>query len=147
VLLFWADAGFDGQHARFHERLDWHGKPTQVPHPCDGPGAANLCFCSCGPARLVPRGGAARRSREGFPHTQFLYELGQAGELRISIRSDGPIVSPTCDANAHAFVLSAIGGLHPLNGNPQLLALADRVIASMSTLPTASTTGSSTRFR
>jgi mannose/cellobiose epimerase-like protein (N-acyl-D-glucosamine 2-epimerase family) len=146
VLPFWADAGFDGPHARFHELSTGMGSPRRCRTVRWSRRGKSMFFYSCGPARLVSRGGAARRSRDGFPHARFSYELGQAGELRISIRSDGRSVSPTRNAYAHAFVLFAIGGLHRLNGNPQLLALADRVIASMSTLPTASTAGSSTRF-
>lgn len=53
---------------------------------------------------------------------------GRQASFAFSIGSDGRIVSPTRDTYAHAFVLFALGWLYRLDGDRQLLFLADQII-------------------
>ena len=129
ALPFWSDAGFDARHARFRERLDWHGRPVQVPHRAMVQARQIYIFAHAAQLGWFHDGGRLAEAAMASLVRDFCTRSGGQASFAFSTGSDGRIVSPTRDAYAHAFVLFALGWLHRLNGDRRLLSLADQVIA------------------
>jgi mannose/cellobiose epimerase-like protein (N-acyl-D-glucosamine 2-epimerase family) len=129
ALPFWAEAGFDSQHERFRERLDWSGRAVEVPHRAMVQARQIYVFIHAAQLGWFIEGGRLAEAAMASLLRDFCARSGGQASLAFSIGTDGRIVSPIRDAYAHAFVLFALGWLHRLNGDRKLLFLADAVIA------------------
>jgi len=128
ALPFWAGAGFDSRHGRFRERLDWHGRPGEVPHRATV--QARQIYVCAHAAQLgwfVEGAGLAEAAMASLL-LDFCTRSDGRASFAFSIGSDGQIVSPIRDAYAHAFVLFALAWSYRLNGDRRLLHLADQTI-------------------
>lgn len=129
ALPFWADAGFDAQHGRFRERLDWHGGPVEVPHRVMVQARQISVYAHAAELGWFPEGGRLAELAMASLLRDFGARSGGQASFAFSTGSDGRVHSPTRDTYGHAFVLFALGRLHQLNGDDQLLAVADEVVA------------------
>lgn len=129
ALPFWAEAGFDREHARFRERLDWCGRAVEVPHRAMVQARQIYVFAHAAQLGWFIEGGRLAEAAIVSLLRDFCARSGGQASLAFSIGTDGRIVAPIRDAYAHAFVLFALGWLHRLNGDRKLLSLADEVTA------------------
>lgn len=129
ALPLWADVGFDPRHGRFRERLDWHGRPLEVPHRVMVQARQIYVFAHAAELGWFAEGGRLAEVGMASLLRDFGARSGGKASFAFSISGDGRIHSPIRDAYAHAFVLLALGWLHRLNRDPQLLAVADQVVA------------------
>ena len=133
ALPFWSTAGFDDAAGRFHERLDATGAPRAVPYRAMVQARQIYVFAHAALLGWSDTGGTlAERAMAGL-RRDFLDDAGDRASVAFSIDRDGRVVSAVRDAYAHAFVLFALAWLHRLNGDPELLALADRVTRFLET--------------
>jgi mannose/cellobiose epimerase-like protein (N-acyl-D-glucosamine 2-epimerase family) len=129
ALPFWSDAGFDAGHQRFRERLDWQGQAVPVAHRAMVQARQIYVFAHAVQLGWFAEGGRLAETAMASLARDFCARSGGHASFAFSIGSDGRVVSATRDAYAHAFVLLALARLYRLNGDRQLLFLADQVIA------------------
>jgi mannose-6-phosphate isomerase len=129
ALPFWAEAGFDARHARFRERLDWHGRPVEAPHRAMVQARQIYVYSHAAQLGWFAEGGRLAEAAMASLLRDFCARSGRQASFAFSIETDGRVLSPIRDAYAHAFVLFALAWLYRLNGERRLLSLADQVIA------------------
>ena len=123
ALPIWATLGFDPVQQRFRERLDFQGRPIDVPHRAMVQARQIYVFAHA--ARLGWFDGAALAEAA---MGSLLRDFGDgANGIAFSVGCNGRIASQTRDAYTHAFILFAAAHLYRLNGDARLLALADRI--------------------
>lgn len=129
ALPFWAERGFDTRAGRFHERLDIAGQP--IPVATRAMVQARQIFVFAEGARLgwLPEGAHIAETAFASLLRDFVADDGEEASAAFSIDPmQGKVESAIRDAYAHAFLLLAVAALHRLNGNPNLLGLADRLL-------------------
>jgi mannose/cellobiose epimerase-like protein (N-acyl-D-glucosamine 2-epimerase family) len=129
AVPFWADAGFDVGNGRFRERLDWRGQPVEVPHRAMVQARQIYVFAHAAQLGWFVEGGRFAEGAMASLVRDFCERSGGQASFAFSINGDGRIASPARDTYAHAFVLFALAWLYRLNGDRQLLSVADEVIA------------------
>ena len=127
ALGTWASLGFDASRGRFHERLDLAGRPLDVPHRAMVQARQIYVFAHAAllDRSQAERGLLAERAMQGLLR-DFMITSGDATSFRFSVTADGAAASDLRDSYTHAFVLFALGWMYRLNGDPQLLGVADR---------------------
>lgn len=129
ALPAWAERGFDRAGGRFRERLDGRGDALAVPHRSMVQARQIYVFAHGALLGWFPEGAALAERAMASLLRDFCDEGERQASFAFSIDLSGRIVSPLRDTYAHAFMLFALAWLHRLNGDPKLLALADKVIA------------------
>lgn len=130
ALPLWSTVGFDVGRGCFHERLDWTGRPVgAVARRAMVQARQIYVFAHAAHLGWFPEGAWLAETAMRSLLRDFRDQSGKLGGFAFSVDSDGAVVSQSRDAYAHAFVLFAIAWLHRLNGDPDLLALADDTIA------------------
>ncbi|MDO6413655.1 AGE family epimerase/isomerase [Sphingomonas sp. BIUV-7] len=129
ALPLWADDGFDRQRNRFRERLDWGGKPVDVPHRSMVQARQIYVFAHAAKLGWFPDGGPLAEAAMSSLIRTFGRDSDGTTFFLFSADENGSIVSDVRDAYAHAFVLFAIASLYQLNNDPRLLDLADRIVS------------------
>jgi mannose/cellobiose epimerase-like protein (N-acyl-D-glucosamine 2-epimerase family) len=129
ALPVWSTRGFDATGSRFRERLDWTGAPLDVPHRAMV--QARQIYVYSHAHQLGWFGGGRELAERAM--NSLLRDFGDVSEREVSfafsIDGRGGTVSSARDAYTHAFVLFAMAWLHRVNGDPNLLSLADRTDA------------------
>ena len=129
ALPTWSSIGFDEAAGRFRERLDFDGKPVDVPHRAMVQARQIYVYSHACHVGWLDEGGRLAE----LAMASLLRDFGQVGEdeasFAFSIDGRGGLVSSVRDAYTHAFVLFAIAWLHRMNGDAGLLTLADRTDA------------------
>ena len=129
ALPTWATLGFDQRAERFHERLDRTTVPIAVPHRAMV--QARQIFVFAHAAELGWAQDSAALAERGMASLlrDFATDAGDETSFAFAIDpASGMVWAAQRDAYAHAFVLFALAALHRLNGDPNLLDIADRVI-------------------
>lgn len=130
ALPVWAERGFDHAEGRFHERLDHKGDSIRVPHRSMVQARQIFVFADAARTGWLPEGGALAETAMATLLRDFADDDGAKASFAFSIDpASGAVTSRVRDAYAHAFLLFSIAALYRLNGDPMLLALADRIIA------------------
>jgi mannose-6-phosphate isomerase len=127
ALPLWADAGFDRDAGRFCERLDPTARPIAVPHRSMVQARQIYVFAHAAELGWFNGGAQAERAMASLIR-DYCTDSGDRASFAFSIHPDGRVASDVRDAYAHAFALFALAWVYRLNGDPQLLALADKVI-------------------
>ena len=128
ALPFWSTTGFDEVRGRFFERLDWTGQPVlSAPHRAMVQARQIYVFAHAALLGWFPGGRVAEIAMASLLR-DFQDKSSRSAGLAFSVSVDGVIVSDVRDAYTHAFVLFAIAWLYRLNGDTQLLVVADEVI-------------------
>ncbi len=131
ALPFWSEAGFDRVGERFRERLDWSGRPLDVPHRAMLQARQIFAFSHAARLGWFAEGGDLAEMAMRSLLRDFCVRSGSTASFVFSIEQNGAVSSTIRDAYAHAFVLFATAHLYRLNGDRRLLDLADQVIAYM----------------
>jgi mannose-6-phosphate isomerase len=125
ALPTWCGIGFDPAAGRFRERLDARGAPVDVPHRAMV--QARQIYVYAHAHHLGWFDDGAQLAEQAM--TSLLRDFGELSggqaSFAFSIDGRGGVVSSERDAYAHAFVLFATAWLHRVNGDPNLLVLAD----------------------
>ena len=129
ALPVWSTRGFDDSAGRFRERLDFDAAPLDVPHRAMVQARQIYVFSHAHQLGWFADG----RQLAERAMASLLRDFGEDHEGRtsfaFSIDGRGGIASSARDAYTHAFVLFATAWLYRVNGDPALLALADRTDA------------------
>jgi mannose-6-phosphate isomerase len=129
ALPFWAERGFDAEHGRFRERLDFAACPLPVPHRAMVQARQIFVFAHAAEQGWNDRAGELAETAMTSLLRDFAQTESDETSFAFSIDpASGAVVSPIRDAYAHAFLLFSIAALYRLNGNARLLDLADRTI-------------------
>lgn len=129
ALPTWSTIGFDPAAGRFRERLAWTGAPVDVPHRAMVQARQIYVFAHACHLGWFEAGGRAAELAMGSLLRDFGEVSEQKASFAFSIDASGRTVSDTRDAYTHAFVLFAISWLYRLNGDAELLRLADKTNA------------------
>ena len=128
ALPFWASGGFDTVRHRFHERLDFAGRPLDVPQRAMVQSRQIYVYAHA--AKLgwfEPGAELASRALESLLRT-YGSSNGRTSSFIFSVDGAGRPLSTDRDAYTHAFVLLAIAWVYQLTGDAALLVLAERII-------------------
>lgn len=130
ALPRWAEQGWDEGGGRFRERLGWNGETVDVPHRAMVQARQIYVYARAAHLGWFPDGRRLAEAAMSSLIRNFGESDGKDMSFAFSINpaSAAAIVSPTRDAYTHAFVLFAIAALYELNGDRQLLDVADRTI-------------------
>jgi mannose-6-phosphate isomerase len=127
ALPSWADIGFDHGAGRFHERLDFRGRPVDVPHRAMVQGRQIYVYAHAARLGWFPDGGVlADRAMRGLVRD---YAETSGGLTSFGYSLDphtGQSTSAARDSYTHAFVLFALAHLYALSGDKVLLDTAER---------------------
>jgi len=130
ALPLWSTVGFDRRRGHFQERLDWTGEPVgAVARRAMVQARQIYVFAHAAHLGWFPDGAQLAETAMRSLLRDFRDPSGRSGGFAFSVDSEGAVVSENRDAYAHAFILFAIAWLHRLNGDPDLIALADDAIA------------------
>lgn len=129
ALPAWSTLGFDAAAGRFRERLDGTGAPLDVPHRAMVQARQIYVFAHAQHLGWSAEGGRLAE----LAMTSLLRDFGDVSareaSFAFSVDPAGRTHADARDAYTHAFVLFAIAWLYRVNGDPALLALADKVRA------------------
>jgi mannose/cellobiose epimerase-like protein (N-acyl-D-glucosamine 2-epimerase family) len=130
ALPLWSTVGFDVRRECFQERLDWACRPDEVtPRRAMVQARQIYVFAHAAQLGWFPEGARLAEMAMGSLLRDFRHGAGHSAGFAFSVDQDGRIVSGLRDAYAHAFILFAIAWLYRLNGDAQLIAVADETIA------------------
>ncbi|WOJ89480.1 AGE family epimerase/isomerase [Methylocapsa polymorpha] len=130
ALPLWSTVGFDRRRGHFQERLDWNGEPVvAVARRAMVQARQIYVFAHAAHLGWFPEGAAFAETAMRSLLRDFRDPSSRSGGFAFSVDSEGAVVSEIRDAYAHAFILFAIAWLHRLNGDPNLIAVADDTIA------------------
>lgn len=129
ALPLWVTSGFDEQHGRFEERLDFQGRPI-LDVPLRLLVQARQIHVYATAAERGWHSGALEYVERAFESLQRDYYRrdGRDGWL-FSVTREGAVVDATRDLYGHAFVLLAIASYARATGKRSALALADETLA------------------
>ena len=127
ALPVWATLGFDTGNGRFRERLDQDGAPLDVPHRAMVQARQIYVYAHACQLGWFEDGGRLAETAMRSARRDFLSDDGIEASFAFSIDAGGGIVSDVRDSYTHAFMLFAIAWLYRLNGDRELLDLADRL--------------------
>jgi mannose-6-phosphate isomerase len=129
ALPLWSTDGFDVGAGRFRERLDWAGGPIDVPHRAMVQARQIYVYSRACELGWLAEGGALAETAMASLIRDFAAVSSREASFAFAVDGTGRVVDDTRDAYAHAFVLHAIAWLYRLNGDADLLLLADKVRA------------------
>lgn len=130
ALPFWGKQGFDSVGARFAERLDSSGNALQVPHRAMVQARQIYVFAHAAELGWFEPGAELAEAAFASLLRDFCDDSAHEASFAFSIDPrSGQTVSAMRDSYTHAFVLFAAAHLYRLNGDPALLALAQRISA------------------
>lgn len=128
ALPFWSSAGFDKERGRFFERVDLAGRPiAEVPHRALVQARQIYVFAQAEILGWFPGGKLAEIAMASLLRDFHGLSFKSEG-FAFSVDVRGSIVSNVRDAYTHAFVLFALATLYQLNGDKNLLVIADETI-------------------
>lgn len=128
ALPLWASQGFDRSNGRFVERLDRSGRPLTVPHRAMVQARQVYVFAHAAELSWYAPGAALAEAAMASLRRDFCDDGTKVASVAFSIDpASGERVSQTRDSYTHAFVLFATAHLYRLNGDPSLLAFAERI--------------------
>ena len=92
ALPFWAEAGFDPQHDRFCERLDWDGRAVEVPHRAMVQARQIYVFIHAAQLGWFTEGGRLAEAAMASLLRDFCTRSSGQASFAFSIGTDGRIV-------------------------------------------------------
>jgi len=130
ALPVWATHGFDVGTQRFQERLDKAARPIAVPQRAMVQARQIYVYAQAAMLGWHPEGAALAESAMAALRRDYLEMSNGRASVVFSVHpASGAPVSRVRDAYTHAFVLFALAQLHAMNGDAELLTLADMIIA------------------
>lgn len=130
ALPFWSTRGFDSARARFHERLDWSGRPLRdVAHRAMVQARQIYVFAHAAWLGWYPEGAEFAELAMRSLLRDYRDRSGKLAGFAFSIDREKAVVSSCRDAYSHAFILFALAWLHRLDGAQEWLDAADETIA------------------
>lgn len=130
ALPVWATHGFNVDTQRFQERLDRAARPIAVPHRAMVQARQIYVYAKAAMLGWHSDGGGLAEVAMSTLRRDFLQISNGRASVSFSIHPiSGATVSSVRDAYTHAFVLFALAQLYAMNGDRELLKLADAIIA------------------
>jgi mannose-6-phosphate isomerase len=130
ALPLWSTAGFDARQGVFQERLDFGGRPQEgVPRRAMVQCRQIYVFAEAAQRGWYPEGARLAEIAMDSLLGKFCEGGDSSGGFAFSVDGAGRVVSSVRDAYSHAFILFAFASVYRLNGDPRLIAHADRTVA------------------
>jgi len=133
ALPLWSGEGWDATAGGFVERLDFEGRADRAaPRRVRVQARQIYCYAKAAQIGWFPQGAEIARKGLDYLLTKAKSPDGKPGFVHL-LAPDGTVLNPLRDTYDHAFVLLALAALYQLDGDAQVRAEIDSLMAFFDT--------------